>query len=269
MTNLNLSPNAAAALESMRHILSQLPLSPLGLVAIGSVSLPGRWRPETSDIDLCIFVDNSWEEAITTAAQILRARLPSADVSITVPPHALIDLQNRRVEALVSHMGVSFDLTWLTGIDVYVGTSWYEIRRDYLELYIGNLYAYGIVLDGVRPPHPKFDTVHPYYPEIIRTQRLDELRLGLRKALANLRELPPSDYVERIVRFNSALLAFLQALFIFNRTYPISYQKHIEYQMMEMLSLDEASIGALRSDADLSNKEIIRLEEEWMNLLST
>lgn len=267
MQQLSLPPNVATAVESLTDILSRQPLRPTGLVAIGSVTLPSLWHLETSDIDLCIFIDSSWEDAMVPGARLLQTSLASEEVSTTVPPHALIDLQNRRVEAVISHQGVSFDLTWLTGMGGYIGTSWYDVRRDYLELYIGNLYKHGIVLNGVRPPHPKFDAIYPYYSEDLRRKRLNVLLTGLRKTFANLREISPLAYYDRAIRFHSSLLTFLQALFISRRTYPISYYKHIEYQLAGMLASDVVGTAAIRLGTGLSNEEILSLEEEWMELL--
>ncbi|NIQ07750.1 MAG: hypothetical protein GWO20_19150 [Candidatus Korarchaeota archaeon] len=78
----------------------------------------------------------------------------------------------------------------------------------------------------------------PYYSEDLRHRRLAEKR---RYFYNNLDHIPL--YAERGLVFAAfhrlylAYLEFLQALFIKKRTYPISYTKWIEEQLLDILGL--------------------------------
>jgi predicted nucleotidyltransferase len=112
---------------------------------------------------------------------------------------------------------------------------------DAFELEVGNLIAYS---------HPLWegdDTYRnlraewlPYYSEPLRQKRLG---MVLGYCRNNLAHIPL--YVERQLYFQAfkrlyyAFEEFLQALFIARRTYPISYDKWVKEQIIEILNLPD------------------------------
>lgn len=112
---------------------------------------------------------------------------------------------------------------------------------DGFELGVGNLLAYGV------PIWQKSDylaqlqqTWLPYYNESLRTQRLAAVRFF---CLNNLGHIPlmvnRGLYFQAFDRLYNAHQEFLQALFISRRTYPITYNKWIHEQIVDILNLPE------------------------------
>ncbi len=110
---------------------------------------------------------------------------------------------------------------------------------DEFELVIGNylvysvpLYQRGNYLDELKAKWL------PYYDETLRRDRLSMVQ---KYCLNNLDHIPL--YIERRLhfqcfnRFYDAFREFLQALFIARRTYPITYDKWIQEQIVEILEL--------------------------------
>lgn len=109
---------------------------------------------------------------------------------------------------------------------------------DEFELEIGNFIAYS------KPLYQKdeyFDELKsiwlPYYDDSRRSKRLEMVKMY---CLNNLHHIPL--YVERQLYFQSfnrlydAIGEFLQALFISERKYPISYDKWIKEQLVDILN---------------------------------
>ena len=109
---------------------------------------------------------------------------------------------------------------------------------DEYEIEIGNLFAYSVPLFDKNKYFEKLRKKYlPYYPETLRKKRLKEVKMYL---FNNLDHIPL--YVKRKLYFRSfnrlynASKEFLQALFIKNKIYPISYDKWINEQLVEILN---------------------------------
>lgn len=112
---------------------------------------------------------------------------------------------------------------------------------DEFELEIGNTLVYSKALwekgDYLERLKAKW---LPYYDEGLRQKRLD---MVYQYCLNNIEHVPL--YIDRKLYFQSfnrlydALREFLQALFIFHRTYPIAYDKWIKEEIVEILGKPE------------------------------
>lgn len=112
---------------------------------------------------------------------------------------------------------------------------------DAFELEIGNYLAYSFPLwqNSERLAQLKTQWL-PYYAE---AQRSERLRMVRHFCLNNLDHIPlyarRGLYFQCFDRLYNAFKEFLQALFIARRTYPISYDKWIREQFVEILGLPE------------------------------
>jgi hypothetical protein len=112
---------------------------------------------------------------------------------------------------------------------------------DHFELEIGNLFAYSVPLwekDGY------FSELKnawlPYYDKQLRMERLEMVLMYFHNNIDHIDPyLKRGLYFHCFKRLQNAFGEFLQALFIARAIYPISYDKHIREQIVDILQLDE------------------------------
>jgi len=156
------------------------------------------------------------------------------------------------------------------------GEHGWETGPDEYELGVGNLFVYAVVLfdrDGY------FETLRkkyvPYYSEVLRKKRLKEAKFYMNNNIDHV-----AFYVRRglyFAAFNRLYLAsqeFLQALFIKRKVYPISYNKWIKEQLVDLLGEPELyeefvklrELGKLESEELASKAELLRkLAKKYLN----
>ncbi|MBN1696180.1 MAG: hypothetical protein JW881_01590 [Spirochaetales bacterium] len=110
---------------------------------------------------------------------------------------------------------------------------------DSFELDIGNNIRYSLALHS---NDDYYETLRrtwlPYYPEHLRTERLEMVLAYCRNNIEHIEPYVKRGlYFQAFDRFYNALREFLQALFIHERTYPICYEKWIKEQLVEILNL--------------------------------
>jgi hypothetical protein len=144
---------------------------------------------------------------------------------------------------------------------------------DFSEVVIGNLLVYSAPLweRGDRLAQMRRRWL-PYYEEGLRQERLAEVRWCCQHYLEHI---PP--YIERGLYFQSfarlwaAFQMFLQALFITRRTYPISYDKWIHEQVVEILGLPElyAQLPHLFEIEHFESAALVGKAQDLQRLLDT
>ena len=173
------------------------------------------------------------------------------------------------------HQAGAFSVVHLDVVDGNLDLSPHPVDEypDDFEIAIGNLLVYSVPLfeRGDRLTRLKQRWL-PYYDEDLRRQRLAEVRWCCRH---DLEHIPL--YVERglvfqsFARLWSAFRMFLQALFIARRTYPITYDKWIHEQIVDLLALPDLyehlphlfEIGRFESD------EVVGKARDLERLLET
>jgi hypothetical protein len=265
-------PNHAnRTINALIEELSRSPLGCTGVVAIGSVTIRELWDPGKSDIDLCIFIDPHWDTQLASAAKLLAGWVTSARLDVIVYPYVIIDLENPRIEAFVHSDGIVFDLTWLSGI-CRVGSTPYEVRHDNLELYLGNVFAYGVCLRGNARIPDNFGAVLPYYSEDLVRRRLEILERDFRSASMELERMVACNSGEVLTQLDAVQRTFLRLLFMLSRRYPLSYEKHIHYQLEHFLGLDCSTIHALFPqlvEGKLDLRQLLRAWVEYLNEITS
>ncbi|MFX0170238.1 MAG: nucleotidyltransferase domain-containing protein [Candidatus Hodarchaeota archaeon] len=141
---------------------------------------------------------------------------------------------------------------------------------DEFELEIGNFFVYSDVLFD---REKYFDTMKqpylPFYAETLREQRLAQVKMYMYN---NLDHIPL--YVQRGLFFNSfsrlynASKEFLQALFISKKVYPISYDKWIKEQLVEVLKEPKLyrEFVKLSEIKNLESEELIQKADQLRTL---
>ena len=129
-------------------------------------------------------------------------------------------------------------------VDLHITTGKIEQKErgwttgpDEFELEIGNIFKYSVVLFDRNRHFEKLKRKYlPYYSEALRKKKLKEVK---RYMYNNIEHIP--SYVKRGLYFQSfsrlynASREFLQALFIKRKVYPISYDKWIREQIVDIL----------------------------------
>ncbi|MFH1211844.1 MAG: hypothetical protein V1659_02840 [Candidatus Woesearchaeota archaeon] len=161
------------------------------------------------------------------------------------------EFKNLKKAGVYSHI----DLHITDGNIIQRKRSWTQGPDDF-ELEIGNIFIYSVALLDKNNYFAKLRSKYiPYYSEKLREKRLADAKKHLYN---NLNHVPL--YVKRglyfaaFKRFNDASKEFLQVLFMKNRIYPISYDKWIKEQLVEILK-DRALYNAF-----VSLYEVKRLE---------
>jgi len=137
---------------------------------------------------------------------------------------------------------------------------------DEYELEIGNIFVYSVALFNRGNYFEKLKKKYlPYYSQKLQKERLAEVKKYM---FNNLDHIPL--YVRRGLYFSgfsrlyNASKEFLQALFIKRKTYPISYDKWIKEQLVEILKepkIYKDFVGLLEIK-DLESDELIRKAQE-------
>jgi hypothetical protein len=142
---------------------------------------------------------------------------------------------------------------------------------DGFELEIGNFLEYSFPLWQNSPYLSQLKAQWlPYYNEPLRSERLNMVR---QFCLNNLDHIPlyarRGLYFQCFDRFYNAYKEFLQALFIARHTYPISYDKWIREQVVEILGLLELyqHLPPLFEIKHFESSEIVAKAEDLRSLL--
>lgn len=202
------------------------------------------------------------------------------DVSVLVPARergrveALWEAQHRqadvyrRLEAVGRYSHV--DLVVLDG-EFAPGPRGWTDGPDAFEVELGNLLAWSVPLwrRGDRLAQLERRWL-PYYGDALRAERLAAARRYCRNDLDHIplyvgREL----YFQSLGRLWNAFRAFLQALFISRRIYPIAYDKWIREQVVEILGLEPLyrELVGLFEITRLESDELARKAEALSRLL--
>lgn len=197
---------------------------------VDGVLLVGSWARgrghRGSDLDLAVLVTPDAEEkerdALIVAWEQSKTRVEAAKLLQPLVRYSDFDVEVLDGEFAPEPRG------WTSGPDEF-------------ELQIGNYVAYSTPLFERGDRYTKLRKRWlPFYDEELRTRRLDAVRTY---CLNNLGHIPwalgRDDRFHAFHRLYHASQEFLQALFISRRTYPLSYDKWIQEQVVGLLGLPE------------------------------
>lgn len=117
----------------------------------------------------------------------------------------------------------------------------WETGPDEFELEIGNIFVYNVILFDKDNYFKRISKAYiPYYNESLRKKKLEEVK---KYFFNNLDHIPlfvnRGLYFAAFDRFYKAAQEFMQALFIANKIYPISYVKWVKWQFVDILKMPE------------------------------
>jgi predicted nucleotidyltransferase len=142
---------------------------------------------------------------------------------------------------------------------------------DYFEIEIGNHLCYSAPMDVAGPYYHELQKRWlPYYKEELRLQRFEMIKEACTYNLDHI-----SSFVDRKLYFQAfdtlyrAFQEYLQALFIANKTYPISYNKWIREQIEKWLNNPELypKLSPILSVTNIESNEIIEKTKMLRELL--
>jgi nucleotidyltransferase-like protein len=197
---------------------------------VDGVLLVGSWARgrahRGSDLDLAVLVtpdaDEGERDTLLAAWEQSKARVEAGKLLQPLVRHSDFDVEVLDGEFAPEPRG------WTSGPDEF-------------ELQIGNHLAYSTPLfeRGDRYRELRNHWL-PFYDDELRARRLDAVRTYCSNDLGHIPcALGRGDRLHAFHRLYHASQEFLQALFITRRTYPISYDKWIEDQLVGLLGLPE------------------------------
>jgi tetratricopeptide (TPR) repeat protein len=197
-----------------------------------------------ADVDIDVFVKDS--KAINALGKEFD----------TVGPAIVSGLRKQGVTGRFFDIGLHLRLleqepgkrSWTTGPDEY------EIELGHSFVYCKLIFERNGAWTKARKRYV------PYYNENLRKKRFKEV---LKYCLNNIDHIEPyvkrGLYLQALKRFHNAIEEFLQVLFISRKTYPIDYDKWVEYELTEILKLPQLyrQIVSLYEIKNLESSELI------------
>ena len=223
------------------------------IVMFGSAVTEGLWVDGRSDIDLNVFVSDEWGDKIPELAGTIERTIDSkTGITWHEHPRVVVDDLQPRVEAVVSLDSQVFDISWATRA-IQLNRFESKVRRDNLEIYLGQIYHYGIELVGKRPDCHPLTKVSPF----IENQDVIDDRLAVVSEVFDetcdklLWEIDQNalDVGTLIWALGSLQRYLLQSASLKTHRYPLSYKKHLRYQLdqFDLRCPEELSAQALKS----------------------
>lgn len=245
--------NYSDALDDIKKYLQQdlIELEITSAQIFGSATHEKGFIKGISDIDICVYTNKlntiSPEEIIEI---ICKSRCDFKDKR----PTFINDHTVKRIEFFVKHPMVVFDITILAPEFPNRKNIEETAPHDSLELFTGALYQHGVPLFGEIPDKIMVEEkFYPFYSDNLRLKRLNILTDRIENYTNQVEILQNSKNPDLIDHLYKARSYFLKWLFIYLRKYPISLNKHIGYQLSDILVLpwDEQEALLFLGDGDL------------------
>lgn len=145
-----------------------------------------------------------------------------------------------RIEFYVVYKNINIDVTLCPGLipsrQSLEKDAWY----DGFESLMGGVYMNSYGIYGKIPDYDIFkDNYYPFYDDDLRSKRLDILSKRLITYNERIDRYLKNDSPEMIDHVFKIKKYFLKFLYIYNRTYFWTPEKHTYYQLTKFLNLDE------------------------------
>ena len=180
-------------------------------------------------------------------------------------PIFIKDFINARIEYFYEIDGVPFD------INIFPNKIWgYEdisdtVLHDALDVFFGGMNQYAETIYGsFQPLNEISNEVYPFYNTTIREKRLKMLESRISTIVSKIKSKIKNndrDVFEYILKSRGYVIKWL---FIESQVYPIDIYKHLNYQLSNMLSLNEEEIDSLLL---LNSNNINDIIEKYLNFI--
>ncbi len=209
----------------------------------GSAAYEHGFIEGVSDIDICAFSKKFKEYSPEKIIKIINES--SGDFK-DKHPTILRDHIANRIEFYVNHPAIPFDITILAPEFPNKKNLIETASYDSLEMLVGTLYKHGLSLFGEIPDKNFIEkNFYPFYDENLRRERLKKLTPRVLNYTNRVQILTKREDPDLLDHLYKTRTHFLKWLFIFFKKYPVHLNKHIAYQLTNILKLPQEEKNAL------------------------
>jgi hypothetical protein len=148
---------------------------------------------------------------------------------------------------------------------------------DYFEVEVGNQICYSASMAAAGPYFLELKQKWlPYYDSDLRLERLSAIKIACNYDLDHIPSLTKRElYFHAFYILTEAFRKYLQAIFILNKTYPISYNKWIKEQVVKwlnkpglyakllpILAISNIESGEINEKASMLRELLIKIADE-------
>jgi len=185
-------------------------------------------------------------------------------------PIIIKDSLCERIEFYISYNRINIDITICSGLvptrEALERDAWY----DGFEALMGGVYIGSKCIYGKIPDYDDFiNNYYPFYDDELREKRLTILANRLNSYNGRIRKYVENDSPELVDHLFKVKKYFIKFLYIYNKIYYWTPEKHTYYQLTEFLDLSEEEKRVLCfMDRDLKKcaLEYLKLSDEYLNM---
>lgn len=240
-------------------------LSSLGIesaLIYGSSTYPKGFIDGVSDIDICAYSQEIKKENYSKIVEAIN------DTGIDYggkPPKLIKDHIANRVEFNYQHDDIKFDIMIiapeLPNKDI-IKTS---PKLCNIDMLVGTLYQYGIPLYGEVPDRENVQkNFLPFHSDNVRDIRLEDYGDRVKRYNQRIDVLAHNKDGDILDHMYKSKEYFTKWLFSYKRKYPVNLNKHLEFQMQEILGLDEKEAKTVLFTNE--DKNIFESAKDFVNL---
>ena len=219
-----------------------------------------------SDIDMILMSDNFKDldlEKIVADISKLNADFKEKR------PMIVDDYLCKRIEFYLKYKDIAIDITIAPALIPSYESLEKNVWYDTFEALMGGVYERSISLYGKIPDYDKFiKEFYPFYSDDLRIKRLDILAnriLATNKSILEDVKNKNLDAVDHIYKIRKHFLMFL---YIYYRKYFLSPEKHIYYQLENILNLSTEEKNILchnKGNVFDSSREFLEMSNDYIN----
>ena len=189
-------------------------------------------------------------------------------------PLIMDDYLCKRIEFYLKFPTISVDVTISPGLIPSNASLEKNVCYDNFESLMGGIYVYSKQLYGEIPDYDRFKSdFFPFYSDELRNERLDILSKRIKHNNSMILKYLNDGNIDLTDIIYKTRKYFVQFLYIYNRKYYLSPEKHTHYQLTNILELpeDEKNIiclidanifSAAEKYIELSNRYLESYEKE-------
>lgn len=179
-----------------------------------------------------------------------------------------------RIEFYVGHDNINLDITICNGLVPKRETLELDAWYDNFEALMGGVYLHSKQIYGKIPDYDLFlEKYYPFYDDELRKKRLDIIANRISSYNDRIDKYLKKDSPELIDHLFKVKKFFVKFLYIYNKAYYLTPEKHTYYQLTRFLNLDEEEKrticfmdGTIKESAEkyleLSNRYINEYQHE-------
>jgi len=202
----------------------------------GSSTYDEGFVKEVSDIDICIFTPKMYTKKYQDIVDYIIYNTKGD--FIDKKPSIVIDYIAERIEFYINHPQIAIDVTVMAPELPNSNNMEETVAHDSVDMFLGAFYQYGVPLIGEVPDLENIKKeFFPFYNDDLRRKRLDMLLPRIKKYNKRIEILIEQKSYDILDHIYKARIYFLKWLFIYKKKYPVNLQKHLDYQLTNIIGL--------------------------------